>query len=186
VADDDVERAGEQRPDPAGAAARSMTQLAQQMREMADRMLGGGLPGWPVPGAGGVDRPGADRPGADRPDREGAGERAPGAAGPARPDGGSGGATPGRPAVPGLPPMPGLPGTPPMPATMSARQVQAVVDDIAARRAQIQALVVQLTTFDEQLGTLETSLQPLLQWLRTWSDLEGAVTDFWTPRPPRS
>ena len=27
---------------------------------------------------------------------------------------------------------------------------------------------------------------PLLQWLRTWSDMESAVTDFWTPRPPRS
>ena len=27
-----------------------MTQLAQQMREMADRMLTGGLPGWTVPG----------------------------------------------------------------------------------------------------------------------------------------
>ena len=33
---------------------------------------------------------------------------------------------------------------------------------------------------------VETSLRPLLQWLRTWSDLEGAVADFWTPRPPRS
>ena len=40
--------------------------------------------------------------------------------------------------------------------------------------------------FDEQLGTLETSLRPLLQWLRTWSEMESAVTDFWTPRPPRS
>jgi hypothetical protein len=69
---------------------------------------------------------------------------------------------------------------------MSARQLQAVVDDIAARRSQVQALFASLTVFDEQLGTLETSLRPLLQWLRTWSDLEGAVADFWTPRPPRS
>ena len=74
---------------------------------------------------------------------------------------------------------------PTTPATMSARQLQAVVDDIAARRSQVQALVTQLTAFDEQLGTLETSLRPLLQWLRTWADLEGAVTDFWTPKPPR-
>ena len=36
---------------PPGAAARSMTQLAQQMRDMAERMLSGGLPGWPLPGA---------------------------------------------------------------------------------------------------------------------------------------
>ncbi len=180
MADDDVERAGEQRPDPAAAAARSMTQLAQQMREMADRMLGGGLPGWPAPGTGG-----ADRPAAGHPDREGAGEATPGSPRPGRADGGSGAPVPARPAVPGMPSFPGLPGAPPRPATVSARQVQAAVDDIAARRAQVQALVTQLTTFDEQLGTLETSLQPLLQWLRTWSDLEGAVTDFWTPRPPR-
>jgi prefoldin subunit 5 len=60
-----------------------------------------------------------------------------------------------------------------------------VVDDIAARRQQVQALVAQLQVFDEQLGTLETSLAPILQWLRTWSDLEGAVTDFWTAKPPR-
>jgi ABC-type transporter Mla subunit MlaD len=79
--------------------------------------------------------------------------------------------------------MPGLSATP---ATMSARQLQAVVDDIAARRSQVQALVTQLNTFDEQLAALETSLTPLLQWLRTWSELEGAVTDFWAPRPPRS
>jgi hypothetical protein len=75
-----------------------------------------------------------------------------------------------------------LPSLPTPPATLSARQLQAVVDDIAARRSQVQALVAQLTTFDEQLAGLETSLRPLLQWLRTWSDLEGAVADFWTPR----
>ena len=75
----------------------------------------------------------------------------------------------------------GFPGQP-----KSARQLQAVVDDIAARRSQVQALIANLTVFDEQLGALETSLRPLLQWLRTWSEMESAVTDFWTPRPPRS
>jgi hypothetical protein len=160
--DDGAERAPDQRPDPAGAAARSMTQLAQQMREMADRMLTGGLPGWPgTAGSGQASR--AEAPGGT------------GSAG--------GGTAPGLPAIPGMPPISGMPATP---ATMSARQLQAVVDDIAARRSQVQALVAQLTAFDEQLGALETSLRPLLQWLRTWSDLEGAVTDFWTPRLPRS
>ena len=153
-----------ERPDPAAAAARSMTQLAQQMREMAERMLGGGMAAWPV--AGGMGK-------ASTAPASGAG--ATGGVSPA--------AVPGLPAIPGMPPMPGLPTTP---ATMSARQLQAVVDDIAARRAQVQALVAQLTVFDEQLGALETSLAPILQWLRTWSDLEGAVTDFWTPKPPRS
>jgi hypothetical protein len=158
MADDD-----DRRPDPAGAAARSMAQLAQQMREMADRMLaGGGLPGWPTPGAVGQSTPAAI-------DQGGAAE-----------SGGSGSS--GSAPTPALPGMAGFPATP---ATMSARQMQAIVDDLAARRAQVQALVVQLNIFDEQLGTLETSLRPLLQWLRTWSDLEGAVTDFWTPRPPR-
>ena len=171
------------RPDPAGAAARSMTQLAQQMKDMAERLLSGALPGWPLPGAAGTGT--SSGPGA-APTGNGPGT-AVGRAGAA----GSGGAGSGgsRPAMPGLPAIPGMPpmaGIPPMPATMSARQLQAVVDDIAARRSQVQALIASLTVFDEQLGTLETSLGPLLQWLRTWSDLEGAVADFWTPRPPRS
>ncbi len=177
MADDEVDRAGragDERPDPAAVAARSMTQLAQQMREMADRMLTGGLAGWPVPGAARPASPPAEpRPGPG-----------PAASGPAAPAGPTpvGDPPPGR--APAARP-PGTPGMPPTPTTMSAQQVQAVVDDIAARRSQVQALVAQLTAFDEQLGTLETSLRPVLQWLRTWSDLEGAVTDFWTPRPPR-
>jgi hypothetical protein len=184
VADDKgVDRAAEQRPDPAGAAARSMNQLAQQMREMAERMLSAGFPGWPAVGAlGSTGAPageGLAGRGSATPGRTPAGTGGPEPAAGARP---AGGGVPGLPAIPGMPPMPGMPGTP---ATMSARQLQAVVDDIAARRAQVQSLVTQLTMFDEQLGALETSLTPLLQWLRTWADLEGAVTDFWTPRPPR-
>ena len=174
AADDEARRS-----DPAGAAARSMTHLAQQMRDMAERMLSGGLPGWPVSGAlgtgttSGSGAASTDNGPRTADSRSGSG----GAATGPRP------AIPGLPAIPGMPPLAGLPGTP---ATMSARQLQSVVDDIAARRSQVQALVASLTVFDEQLGTLETSLRPLLQWLRTWSDLEGAVADFWTPRPPRS
>jgi hypothetical protein len=171
AADDEARR-----PDPAGAAARSMTQLAQQMREMAERMLSGGLPGWPVPGALGTGGAGGT-----------SGTSGTAAGAPAN-DGDTGAGAPragiaGLPAIPGMPPMPGLSATP---ATMSARQLQAVVDDIAARRSQVQTLIANLNTFDEQLGALETSLRPLLQWLRTWSEMENAVTDFWTPRPPRS
>lgn len=65
------------------------------------------------------------------------------------------------------------------PATLSARQLQAVLDDLAARRAQVQALQAQLGLFDEQLATLETSLGPLLEWSRTWAGVEGAMTDLW-------
>src|SRR6476619_954039 len=143
AADDEARR-----PDPAGAAARSMTQLAQQMKDMAERLLSGALPGWPLPGAAGT----------------GAGSgsgAAPTGHGPGTPvgrtgsgSGGSGAARhvmPGLPAIPGMPPMAGIPA---LPATMSARQLQAVVDDIAARRSQVQALIASLTVFDEQLGTL--------------------------------
>jgi hypothetical protein len=182
-----------ERQDPASAAARSMTQLAQQMREMAERMLGGGMAAWPVAGAaaGKAGPAQADTVQADTAQADTA-QAGPARTGSAAGTGGAGGsgpaagrpaaAVPGLPAIPGMPPMPGLPATP---ATMSARQLQAVVDDIAARRQQVQALVAQLQVFDEQLGTLETSLAPILQWLRTWSDLEGAVTDFWTAKPPR-
>lgn len=170
MADDEVDRtggAGDERPDPAAVAARSMTQLAQQMRDMADRMLTGGLSGRPVSGAARPASPQTEpQPGSGTAASAPSGDPPSGRAPVARP--------------------PGMPGMPTTPTTMSAQQVQAVVDDIAARRSQVQALVTQLTAFDEQLGTLETSLRPVLQWLRTWSDLEGAVTDFWTPRPPRS
>jgi hypothetical protein len=169
----DEDRAGEQ-PDAAGAAARSMTQLAQQMREMAERMLSGGLPGWPVPGV--------PKPAEPLTARSDAGRAASPQPDPDRSRPGADRTVPGLPAIPGMPPMPGLPATP---VTMSARQLQAIVDDIAARRSQVKALVAQLELFDEQLGTLEASLQPLLQWLRTWADLEGAVADFWTPKKPR-
>ena len=74
------------------------------------------------------------------------------------------------------------------PATMSARQLQAVLDDLAARRAQVQALQTQLGLFDEHPATLETSLPPLVEWTRTWADVEAAMSDLWrlpgTGRPP--
>jgi hypothetical protein len=67
------------------------------------------------------------------------------------------------------------------PATAWARQVEAVLDDLEARRAQVRALQAQLAGFDEQLGALEASLRPLLEWTRTWTALERAVGDFWSP-----
>jgi hypothetical protein len=76
------------------------------------------------------------------------------------------------------PVLPDLSGSP---ATASARQVEAVLDDLAARRAQARALQAQLAGFDEQLGALEASLRPLLEWTRTWSELERALGGFWSP-----
>ena len=78
----------------------------------------------------------------------------------------------------GMPPLPTLP---PMPATMSAEQLETFLEDLAARRGQVQALVTQLQTFDEQLGTLEASVRPFVEWTRTWADLEKTMTQFWRP-----
>ena len=84
----------------------------------------------------------------------------------------AGGATP---AVPALPALPSLP------ATLSAPKMEAFLEDLAARRAQVQALVTQLQGFDEQLGTLESGLRPFVEWTRTWADLEKTMTEFWQP-----
>jgi outer membrane protein TolC len=77
-----------------------------------------------------------------------------------------------------LPALPELSGSP---ATASARQVEAVPADLAARRAQVRALQEQLAGFDEQLGTLEASRRPLLERTRTWAELERALGGFWSP-----
>jgi outer membrane protein TolC len=74
---------------------------------------------------------------------------------------------------------PSLPALPTLPATLSARQLQAVLDDLAARRAQVQALTTQLEAFDQQLGSLEATLRPMLEWTQGWADLEKAVGEFW-------
>jgi hypothetical protein len=74
-----------------------------------------------------------------------------------------------------------LPGPPTMPATMSVRQMEALLEDLAARRAQVQALKTQLEGFDDQLGTLESNLRPLLEWTRTWANVEGTMSEFWRP-----
>jgi hypothetical protein len=81
---------------------------------------------------------------------------------------------------------PAIPALPAFPATMSANQIQALLDDLAARRAQVQALITQLGTFDEQLARFETSVRPLLEWTRTWADLEKTMTEFWRPPPGAS
>jgi hypothetical protein len=91
--------------------------------------------------------------------------------------GGGGGAAAGGPRPPALPAFP---------ATLSAQQLQAVLDDLAARRAQVQALSTQLAAFDEQLASLEATLSPVVDWVRTWADLEKSVGEFWRPGGPSS
>jgi hypothetical protein len=67
------------------------------------------------------------------------------------------------------------------PGAAWVRQVEAVLDDLGARRAQVRALQAQLAGFDEQLGGLEASLRPLLEWTRTWTELERALGGIWSP-----
>jgi hypothetical protein len=83
--------------------------------------------------------------------------------------------------APGAAGMPALPPLPKMPATMTADQIQALVDDLGARRTQVQTLIAQLETFDEQLGTLEASVRPFLEWTRMWADFAKTMSDFWRP-----
>jgi hypothetical protein len=76
---------------------------------------------------------------------------------------------------------PSFPTLPTMPATMSAEQMETFLQDLAARRAQVQALVTQLERFDEQLGTLEAGVRPFVEWTRMWADMEKTMTEFWRP-----
>ena len=75
----------------------------------------------------------------------------------------------------GLPSVPGgfsLPGGLPLPGGLSAAQMTSISDSIAAQRSSIAALKAQLSAYDEQLATLEQILSPLVEWSRTWADLE--------------
>ena len=55
-------------------------------------------------------------------------------------------------------------------ASLPTMQLERIVGDIGARRKQVQLLREQLNAFDEQLGTLETTLRPLLEWNRLWAE----------------
>lgn len=82
--------------------------------------------------------------------------------------------------APEVPRLPELPRLPALPATLTTEQVQALVDDLVARRVEVRALRDQLTSFDEQLGVLEGGLRPVLEWTRTWAKLETSMGEFWS------
>lgn len=75
--------------------------------------------------------------------------------------------------------QPAVPALPALPATLSTEKVQGVLDDLADRRAQVAALRDSLTAFDEQLGMLEAGLRPVLEWTKSWADLEKSISEFW-------
>jgi hypothetical protein len=56
-----------------------------------------------------------------------------------------------------------------LPGALSAAQLTAVADSIAAQRRSIEVLKAQLSSFDEQLKALEQFLGPLAEWSRTWA-----------------
>jgi len=60
----------------------------------------------------------------------------------------------------------------PLPGALSAAQMTAIADSIAAQRHSIEALQAQLTSFDEQLAALEQILGPMAEWSRTWAEFE--------------
>jgi hypothetical protein len=76
-----------------------------------------------------------------------------------------------------LPSMPSLPSVPvlrslPAPGALSAAQVKTITTSVAAQRRSIEALTAQLAAFDEQLVVLERILEPLVEWSKTWADIE--------------
>jgi hypothetical protein len=163
--------------------------LARTLREAADRLMGGWTTALTSPfgsGTGGAGTVDADAEPAGSAKSDGApAPRAPAAASDVRAGSGTGRAGgAGWPAVPGMPDLSALLGPLVPPATLSARQLQAVLDDLAARRAQVQALRTQLGLFDEQLAALETSLGPVLEWTKAWAGMEQKMTNLW--RPPSS
>jgi len=72
----------------------------------------------------------------------------------------------------------------PLPGALSAAQLAAITDSIAAQRRSIEALKTQLSMFDEQLAALEQILGPLAQWGSMWAELEQRLLNL--PRPPGS
>jgi hypothetical protein len=55
--------------------------------------------------------------------------------------------------------------------------LETVLREIKSRREQVRAVREQLAIFDEQLATLEATLLPILEWSRTWSDLQQTLLD---------
>ena len=66
----------------------------------------------------------------------------------------------------------------PLPGALSAAQLTAIANGIAAQRRSIDALRAQLSSFDEQLAVLEKLLLPLAQWSSKWAELEAGLLNL--------
>ena len=71
-----------------------------------------------------------------------------------------------------------IPALPSPPGAMSAAQLRAVAQAVAAQRQSLGAMRAQLEALDQQLAVFERVLEPLVEWSATWARLEEAVGDF--------
>jgi hypothetical protein len=71
-----------------------------------------------------------------------------------------------------------LPALPSPPGAMSAAQLRAVSEMVAAQRASIAGMRAQLDAFDQQLAVFARILEPLVEWSGSWARLEEAVGDL--------
>lgn len=71
-----------------------------------------------------------------------------------------------------------LPALPSPPGALSAAQLRAVAEMVAAQRASIAGMRAQLDAFDQQLEVFERILDPLVEWSSTWARLEEAMGDL--------
>ncbi len=60
--------------------------------------------------------------------------------------------------------------------------VDLFLEEVKAKRALVQALQVQLASFETQLDVMERSLTPLQAWGRQWSAVQGGLLDALSPR----
>jgi hypothetical protein len=80
--------------------------------------------------------------------------------------------------------LPSAPSAFPLPGALSAAQLKSITDSVAAQRHSIEALKAQLSSFEEQLVTLERILGPLAEWSSTWAELEQQLLNMGAgPRP---
>jgi hypothetical protein len=55
--------------------------------------------------------------------------------------------------------------------------VELFLEEVKAKRALVQAMQVQLASFDSQLEVMERSLAPLHAWGRHWSAVQGGLAE---------
>ena len=62
-------------------------------------------------------------------------------------------------------------------APTPAVPLQLLAEEVRAKRALIQAMALQLSSFDSQLEVLESTLQPLVEWADQWDKVQTSIID---------